>query len=263
MRYEILGSLRVVDANGSRFVGARKLETLLIVLLVRADQVVSVDALITEIWGGEPPTRVTASLQVHISRLRKFLHRSAVGRERIVTRPNGYLLRLGTDELDAHLFERIVEKGRAHLAARQNEAAAASFRNALELWRGPLAEGSGGGPIVSGFASWLHELRLECLEMLVHARLELGQHRELIRVLYQLNAEYPMREHFVRQLMLALYRSGRQADALAAYMGARQKLDTELGLQPSRQLTGLYHAILVNDRQLDWGSGEQPDRRTA
>ncbi|MFI5916053.1 BTAD domain-containing putative transcriptional regulator [Dactylosporangium sp. NPDC051541] len=247
MRYEILGPVRVVDKGTVSSISARKIETLLVALLIRSDQVVTADRLIAEIWGERPPRRATAGLHVYISDLRKFLRRPESPASPIVTRPPGYLLHLGADELDAHAFVRLMYDGRAHARDLRHEEAADCFQRALSLWRGSVVGDLTGGPIVDAFLAWLAEARLECTELLLEAQLQLGRHRELVAQLFSLAAEHPLRETFYRQLMLALYRSDRKADALKVYQSARRTLELELGLEPCRALQDLQRAILVAD----------------
>ncbi len=251
VRYEILGPLRVVDEEGNSFISARKIEVLLALLLIRADQVVPTDQLITEIWGEWAPRRANAGLHVNISQLRKFLHRPGRPGSPIETRPPGYLLRLGSDDLDLHAFQKLASTGRTFFRQGHHAQAAACFEQALGLWRGPVLADHSVGPLIEGFTTWLAEMRVECTEMLVDTQLELGRHREVIGRLYSLTAEYPLREAFYRQLMLALYRSERQGDALKVYQSARKTLNEELGLEPCRVLTRLQQAILTADTQLD------------
>lgn len=247
-----MGPLRVIDGEGKYVIQARKVEALLTVLLIRADQVVPIDRLMTEIWGDTPPRRATAGLHVYISQIRKFLNGLRQGSESpVLTRPPGYTLRLGSDELDFRAFEVLVNRGRDHAKEGRHEQAAADFESALALWRGPLLDDAFHGPILEGFQNWLEEARLECVEMMIDSRLKLAHHRELIRDLYLLTQEYPLREAFHRQLMLALYRSQRQADALTAYRTARDTLNEELGLDPCPALQDLHQAILTSDRRLD------------
>jgi len=253
VRYELLGPLRVVGDEGtSASIGAQKIETLLAVLLIRADQVVATEQLMTEIWGDRVPRRATAGIHVYVSQLRKFLNRCGGSSSPVVTRPPGYVLRSGTDELDHQSFLRLVGWGRDHVRDRRYEEASACFENALEMWRGPVLGDLSYGPIVEGFVTWLSETRLECTEMLIDAQLELGRHRELVGRLYSLTAEHPLREAFSRQLMLALYRSDRQADALEVYRSVRQTINDELGLEPCRALQELQHGILTADYELEW-----------
>ncbi len=251
MKYEILGPLRVIEGDRASFIGAPKTEQLLAILLIRADQVVTIDQLIAELWGDHAPRRAMAGLYVYVSQLRKFLASAGKAESPILTRPSGYLLRLGPDQLDFCLFQDLVNLGREQAREGRHDRAVASFEHGLSLWRGPLLSSLSNGPIGYGFVAWLTEARLECTEMLIDAQLQLGRHRELVGRLYSLTAENPLREIFYRQLMLALYRSDRQADALAVYHRARQTLHHELGLEPCRALQELQRGILMADQRLD------------
>ncbi|MDT0616059.1 AfsR/SARP family transcriptional regulator [Streptomyces lancefieldiae] len=250
MRYEIMGPVRVIHEEDQVNINAQKVATLLAVLLVRSNQVVTVDQLITEIWGDEPPRRVTAALHVYVSQIRKFLKRSGREDGPVLTRPHGYMLCLGSDVLDLRIFDELVGEGREGFRSRNFEAATRSFEEALGLCRGPLLGGACRGPILYGYQTWFNEVRLECMEMLIDARLALGRHRELVSDLYRLGTEHPLRETFHRQLMLALHRSDRQADALQVYQRARRTLNDELGLEPGRALQEMQHAILTADHRL-------------
>jgi DNA-binding SARP family transcriptional activator len=251
MRFEVLGRLKVVDGDSSATIGAAKMEALLAVLLVRADHIVPVDQLMREIWVSDPPSQATAGLHVYVSRLRKLLSEFGHSRNPIVTRLPGYRLRLGSDEIDYRCFRRLVQDGRAHAMRDQHPLAVDYFTQALSIWNGSALEGIHHGPILEGFVAWLTETRLECTEMLIDSRLALGQHRELVGQLYALVAENPLHEAFQRQLMLALYRSRRQADALRAYRSTQSALANELGLEPSPELQELHHAILRAEPWLD------------
>ncbi len=247
MKFEILGPLRVFDQGRYTSISARKIETLLAVLLIRREQVVSTEQLITEIWGAHPPRRVTAALYVYISQLRKFLHRSGRPTSLIETRSPGYVFHSGSDEVDFDRFQRLVDEGRAGVRSQDSAATTAAFEKALSLWRGPVLTELRDGPIISGFVAWVEQIRLECLEMTVSSGLMLGRHRELVGQLYSLVDEYPLHEEFYCQLMLALHRSGRRADALKVYRTARDTLRDELGLEPSRTLRQLQRSVLVAD----------------
>lgn len=250
MKYEILGPLHITGPAGSSTLTSRKAETLLGLLLIRAGQVVTMEQLIGEIWADSPPARAVASVHVYISQLRKCLRRTGAATGPIITRPAGYLLRMSGDTLDVHAFANQSQLGRAYAREHRYEQAANSFNAALALWRGPLLGGSPGGPIISGFATWLDETRAECLERLIDVELGLGWHRETVGRLYSLTAEYPTREAFHRQLMLALYRCGRQADALKAFQTVRSTLNDELGLEPGIELQQIQRAILKADPAL-------------
>ena len=251
MRYELLGPLQLVDGRGARSISAQKVETLLGVLLARANQLVCTDQLITEIWGQTPPVRALAGIYVYVSQLRKHIADDAGDGSAIVTRPSGYLLRTVHDELDVDEFLALTDQGRRLVRKEgEYEHGAHCLEQALGLWRGPVLGDVHGGPITSGFAAWLTETRSECLELLMDAELRLGRHRELVGRLYLLAAEHPLREAFHQQLMLALYRCDRQADALQAYRDARRTLADELGIEPGERLRELEHAILTADEGL-------------
>ncbi len=247
VRYELLGPLRVVDNENSASLSAKKIEVVLVTLLIKAGQVVSTDQLIAEIWLDDPPRRAIAALYVYISQLRKFLARPDQRASPILTKPPGYLLRLGTDETDLQIFERLLNESRNHIRERQLDQALATLQRANALWRGPALSGVPHGPIIDGLAMWLEHAHLESVEMEVATRLELGQHSTIIADLYTLTTHHPLREIFHQQLMLALYRSGRRAEALQAYHSARRILNDELGLEPCRELKKLQQTVLGNE----------------
>lgn len=251
INYQILGNLRVrrdgVDVTPS----ARKIQVLLAALLLRSGQVVTVDRLISEVWGDDPPRRCLAAVQVYVSQLRKSLGSGGNAASPILTTPSGYLLQLGPWDLDVRVFQHLVTQGRQLARERRYAEALADCDAALRLWRGPVLAGLWHSHRVDSFVTWLEEIRLECLEMQIESRLALGRHRELVSQLYSLVGEHPLREVFHRQLMLALYRSERRADALEVYRRAHRVLDTELGLEPGHALRSLHHAILQSDGSLD------------
>lgn len=249
--YQILGDLCVRKDGVDVTPSARKIQVLLAALLIRSGQVVTVDRLTTEIWGDDPPRRCVAAVQVYVSQLRKSLGSGEVGSSPIVTTPSGYVLQLGPQDLDVHVFQHLMQQGRQLMRNQCHEEALADFDSALRLWRGPVLADLWHSPRVSSFVTWLEEIRLECLELHIESSLALGRHRELVSRLASLAIEHPLREVFHRQLMLALYRSERRADALAVYRQARAVLDTELGLEPGRALRDLHHAILQSDGSLD------------
>jgi predicted ATPase/DNA-binding SARP family transcriptional activator len=250
MQFRILGPLEVAD--GDRLVllaGAQR--SLLALLLLSANEVVSADRLIEELWGEEVPESARAALQVRISQLRKALG-GAVGR--IATRVPGYRLRVDRDELDLYEFERLVDEANGAEPAE----AAAKLREALGLWRGPplvdLSDASFAQPAIRR----LDELRLAAFEKRIDADLELGRQADLIGELKTLVEEYPLREHLHAQLMLALYRCGRQAEALAAYQSARRVLVEQLAIEPSAPLRQLEQAILRQEASLDLATAVPP-----
>jgi SARP family transcriptional regulator, regulator of embCAB operon len=246
-----MGPLRVVDEDGKYSIGARKVQQMLTVLLIRADQVVPVDQLMAELWGENPPRRANAGIHVYVSQIRKFLHRLGRSECPVITCPPGYTLRLGSDDLDLRVFQQLVTEAREHARRQRYERAAAGFESALALWHGPLIDDIYRGPILEGFQAWLEEARLDCIDMLIESQLMLGHHHRLVSELSSLTTKYPLREALHCQLMLALYRCGRRADALQAYQSARRILNAELGLDPCREMQNLQHAILTSDKQLD------------
>lgn len=257
MRYELLGTLRAIDGDQTHQIRARKIELLLAVLLINTGRVVTIDQLIMEIWGESPPRRATAGLHVYISELRKFLDRPGSGGNLIVTRSPGYMLTLPDgDELDCLEFRRLCDQGREAARGHRPEQAADLLERALALWRGPVLGGPAPGPIVRGFATWASDVHMEGTELLIDAQLALGRHRELVSRLRTLITEHPLYEPFHRQLMLALYRSDRRADALLAYQDVRSTLIDELGVEPCLPLRELHQAILGAD-------GDLPSRSAA
>jgi len=251
LRFEILGSLRVVNEGKVLTISARKMEIVLATLLIRTGQIVSVDQLIEEVWGQTPPRRATATLYVYISQLRKLLYSTSWETQGLETRAPGYLLTADDDALDFHRFQNLVNDGRTHSRAGRHEQARRHFEPALALWRGPVLADLRDGPIINGFATWLDEVRLEVIEMLNEASLELGRHRELVSALYGLVREHPFHEAFYRQLMLALCRSERRADALVVFQNARAVLNQELGIEPGPRLQSLQREILDSSDCLD------------
>ncbi len=214
----------------------------LAILLLHANAVVSSDRLVDELWGDTPPQTAAKSLQVHVSRLRKEL-----GKDRLGTRPPGYVLNLEAAELDLTRFEQLF--GEARTA--DPETAAQKLRQALALWRGPALADLAYQPFAQAEIARLEELRLAAVEHRVDADLATGRHSEIVGELEALVAEHPLRERLRGQLMIALYRSGRQAEALDAYRDGRERLLEELGLEPSEDLKGLEQAILRHDSSLE------------
>jgi DNA-binding SARP family transcriptional activator len=238
----------MVDGDRLLLVGAPKMETLLAAFLARTDQVLSVDQLIAEIWGVAAPRHATAGLRVMVSNLRKLLNRPD---HPIVTRSPGYLFRLGSDQLDAHEFLTLADAGERQARQGALEQAVSSFDRALATWRGPMLGAAVNGPVIGAYLTWLSERRIGCIETGIDAELQLGRDRELVPRLYALVAEYPLHEPFYRQLMIALYRAERSADALEVYRSARNRLRGELGLEPCRSLRNIQRAILQDNWRPD------------
>jgi DNA-binding SARP family transcriptional activator/DNA-binding beta-propeller fold protein YncE len=255
MEFGILGPLEI-HGDGDRTValGAGRQRAVLAALLLHENEVVSTDRLIDFLWGETSPESAGKALQVYVSQLRKALE---PGRGRgatdgiLATRPPGYVLRVEPGALDSHRFERLLAEGRRALAAGNAAEAAETLRKALALWRGPaLAEFAFDAFAQSAIAR-LDELRLTALEERIESDLALGRHDELVGELEALVADHPRRERLRGQLMLALYRCGRQAEALEEYRLARRALVEELGLEPGEALQRLERAILAHDPALE------------
>jgi DNA-binding SARP family transcriptional activator/pimeloyl-ACP methyl ester carboxylesterase/class 3 adenylate cyclase len=259
VEFRVLGPLEVTaDRQSLRLAGART-RAVLALLLVHANQVVSCDRLIEELWPGQPAQRATDSLQVRLSELRKAL-RSAGEADRLVTQPPGYLLRVAPGELDALRFEQFAAEGDAALAAGDAAMAAQCLDQALGLWRGSALADFDTVPSARAEAARLEEQRLAALESRAEALLACGRNRDLIAELETLTAAHPLRERFWYQEMLALYRAGRQADALRAYRELRDILVAELAIEPGPELRELHARILRQDPALD---GPAPGRAAA
>jgi DNA-binding SARP family transcriptional activator len=242
VEFRILGPLEVVEDGRPLTLGGPRQRALLAMLLTRANEVVSNDRLIDELWGARPPPTATNALQYHVSQLRKTLGPSKA----IVTREPGYLIRVGPHELDLLRFQRLVEEAR-HAPA---DHASRLLHDALDLWRGPALADLATESFVQAEIVRLEELRLAALDLRVETDLALGRHRELVGELEVLVREHPLRERPRAQLMLALYRSGRQAEALDLYREGRRLLVNELGIEPGLELQGLERAILGHDPEL-------------
>ena len=250
MEFLILGPLEArVDGRGLPLGGAKQ-RALLALLLLHRNEVVSTDRLIDGLWGEEPPATAVKVVQVYVSRLRRLLGPSGPGRGRLVTRPPGYLLELEPDELDLDRFEGLVEEARRASASGDPAAAAAALRLGLAMWRGPPLADLAFEPFAQAIAVRLEEQRLAALESRVEADLALGRAPELIGELGALVGEHPFRERLRSCLVLALYRAGRQAEALEAYREARRALVDDLGIEPSPGLAELERAILRHDPAL-------------
>ena len=214
-------------------------------LLLHANEVVSSDRLVEDLWGGSE--EASKALQVAVSRLRKALGPGGP----LVTRPPGYELQLERERLDLHRFEDEARAGREALASGDAKLARAKLGDALAIWRGPALADLAYEPFAQAEASRLEELRASVTEERIAADLELGRHADLVGELQELVTRYPLRERLRRQLMLALYRSGRQADALEVYQDARRALTDELGIEPGRELRDLQESMLRQDPALD------------
>jgi DNA-binding SARP family transcriptional activator len=238
LEFRILGPLEVVDAGTPLQLSGQKQRALLALLLVDANRVVSTDRIIDALWGEQPPRTAVTSLQNFVSQLRKLL-----GPETLVTKPPGYQLAIAPEQLDLERFRRLVDDARQE----PPESRAAKLDQALGLWRGPPLADLEFEAFAQSEIGRLDELRLAVLEDRIEAELEAGRHKEVVGELESLAAEHPLRERIRAQLMLALYRSGRQAEALQIYHDTRRVLVEELGIDPSPSLQQLHGAILRQD----------------
>jgi DNA-binding SARP family transcriptional activator len=246
MDFRLLGPLEVVERDRPLALGGVKQRSLLAILLLQANALVSTDRLIDQMWGATPPATCAKSVQVYVSRLRKQL-----GNRRLVTHAPGYMLHVEPSELDLARFEQLADEARRTDPQR----AARKLRDALALWRGsPLAD-LAYEPFAQTEIARLEELRMAVLEQRIDADLAVGRDAELVGELEALIVRNPLRERLRSQLMLALYRSARQAEALDAYRVTRRELSEELGLEPSEELKRLEQAILRQDPALDLADG--------
>jgi DNA-binding SARP family transcriptional activator len=243
--FRLLGPLEVVVGGDPVRLDAEKPRALLALLLLNRNRVVPTDVLVEELWGEGAPARATKTLQVYVSQLRKVL-----GAERLVTRPPGYELQVADGELDLDRFDRLAADARERLAAGDAGAAARLLEEALELWRGPPLREFRTEPFADAAASRLDEVRLAAQEDLLEARVDAGRHAEALPELEALVSGQPLRERPRELLMVALYRSGRQADALELYRRTRELYVDELGIEPGPALQELERAVLRQDPSL-------------
>lgn len=253
--FRILGPIEVVESDGSIRLGGPRQRATLAILLLEANRVVSVERLAEDLYAGAAPVTAVTQVQRQISDLRKVLPKQV-----IETRSPGYMIHVLTEQLDLNRFERQAENATQLLARGEAQRAAELLRDALALWRGaPLADLAYESFAQSAIER-LDEIRLAALEQRIEADLALGRHRELVAELEQLTSEQPTRERFRAQLMFALYRSGRQPEALDVYRNTRETLMREFGIEPTPRLRELERAILTQDPALDLGGAVEADR---
>jgi len=251
MDFRILGPLEVCDNERVLPLGGAKQRALLAILILHANEVVSVERLLDDIWGERQPASGAKALHVYVSQLRKV-----IGDDRLLTRAPGYMLRLDPDELDVKRFQQLREQA----DTADPEEAGVLLREATSLWRGaPLADVAYESFAQSEIAR-LEELRTSAIEERIDADLALGGHAELVGELEALVRDHPLRERLRGQLMLALYRSGRQAEALRVYQDARRALVEELGIEPGKFLRELHQTILRQDPVLEIPAAAEPPR---
>jgi len=261
MEFRILGPLEVIDEERGRVrLPGTKTRALLAELLINANRVVSTDRLVEAVWGEDAPETAAKTLQTYVLQLRKAVEpgraRGSPG-ELLLTRESGYLLAVQPEQVDALRFQRLVQEGRHALSASEPDRAALVLAQALALWRGPALSDVADDPFAQLEAVRLEELRVAALEDRIDADLAIGRSGELVPELEHLVARHPLRERLWGQLMLALYRSGRQADCLRAYQRARSILVEELGIEPGAELRRLEAAALAQDPALDFHVGSK------
>jgi DNA-binding SARP family transcriptional activator/FixJ family two-component response regulator len=255
LEFRLLGRVEVYRDGQPVDVGGPKQRAVLASLLLRLRRVVSVDQLIDDLWPEQPPARAAATVQVFVSQLRRALEPDRSRGEAptvLVTASPGYLLEIAPNAVDAHAFAGLVARGREALEAGEPERAAQVLLRAEEMWRGPALADIPVTPFIRAAAARLAELHLGAAEDWIDAELALGRHAALVAELEQQVHRHPLRERLRAQLMLGLYRCGRQVDALAAYRETRQVLHDELGLEPGVRLRELQQAVLRQDPGLAW-----------
>ncbi|MGH9263880.1 MAG: BTAD domain-containing putative transcriptional regulator [Acidimicrobiales bacterium] len=255
IEFRLLGPLEVLRDGAVLNVAAPRQRSLLVILLAHANELVPADRLADGMWQGRPPPTAATALQVHVSRLRKILEAGEAVPRVLVTRDPGYLVRVTADQLDTLRFEQMLARGRRMLTAGDAPEAAAVLDEALGLWRGPALGELAELPFARGWAARLEHLRLAAVEERMEAHLACGRHAGVVDELEHLVTREPLRERLWAQLMVALYRSGRQAEALRAYGRVRTVLAEELGIDPSPELRRLETAILGQDKALEWRPG--------
>jgi DNA-binding SARP family transcriptional activator len=249
MEVGLLGPVEIRDEWSSFRLPGEKLRTIVAVLALRPGQVVSCDELINELWTGTFPAGARNALQAHVTRLRKILGGrlgEVAAREVLRTHPSGYSLDITADSVDAERFVDTVEAVRGTVST-DLEGSAHRLGRAMRLWRGPALLDVGDGPVCRAAAARLDETRLVAMAAHIDMRMSLGRHETALTDLEHLVSWYPLREHLCEQLMTALYRYGRQSDALDAYQRIRQRLDAELGLAPGPSLQSRMTQILNHD----------------
>jgi len=252
MRFNVLGQLEIVTDDARVLnLKAPKVCQVVGLLLLRAGETVSADILAGDLWGENPPHSAATTLQTYIYYARKFFDEHTPvtpGRSLLVTRPPGYVMDVDPDEVDAIRFERLVATARALLGQGRADEALAALHSALGLWRGRLLANAVGGNAVNAHADQLEETRLRAQELRIEAQMLCGRHRDLVGELRRLIAVHPYHEWFHGQLIRALARSGRRAEALNAYKDLRRLLDEELGVEPALEIQKLRNEILERRR---------------
>jgi len=268
LEFHVLGPLQVRRAGEEVELVSAKQRAVLTALILHANRVLSTDTLIEAVWGGTPPSTANHAVHVHVSALRKRLEPERASEqppEVLITRAPGYLLRMGPGQLDSDRFENLAAEARTHLASDSPRTATDLLRMGLALWRGPALSDLPGSAVADREAGRLEELRTAAVEDRVEADLALGHHSQLVAETSALVAAHPFRERAWAQLMVALYRSGRQGEALERYRALRRLLHDELGVEPAPAVQKLHQLILGQRPELDWtarGTGSVTSARS-
>jgi DNA-binding SARP family transcriptional activator len=264
MRFEILGPIRAYTGSGEAVIPAGRERVLLAMLLLHAGDHVPSEVLIDAVWGDQPPRQARNQVHKCVSQLRRRLAEVGIPGELVATEVGGYRAKVDRQTVDLWRFRRLREEARAAAARRQLEEARRQYREALGLWHWPAMIGID-SHLVRQSSAALEEERLLAYEECVETELALGETGDLIAELTDLTQQHPHRERLHGALMLAMFRAGRQADALAAYRDARRVLKDELGTEPGRDLQRLHQAILNHDPQLavGWPAGWMARRHRA
>ncbi|MFF8957361.1 BTAD domain-containing putative transcriptional regulator [Streptomyces sp. NPDC014894] len=253
MKFRSLGPFEITTEDGrSHIPPTPKVCQVLALLLTRPEEIVPVDLFMEELWSDNPPRSALTTLQTYIYHSRRmFVTEGLADPEEtvVVTRNPGYLIRLADHQLDAHEFENMVKTGRRAADQGFLEIAEQKLRHALEMWHGPALANISTGRVLSGYATYLEELRIRAVERHIEVAKRLGRDRDLIPELRSLIQQYPLNEWFHAQLIESLNVSGRRAEALQAYQSLRQLLTDELGLDPSPDVQRLHHDVLNPSRR--------------
>ncbi|MEV5437268.1 AfsR/SARP family transcriptional regulator [Streptomyces sp. NPDC052682] len=256
VRFNLIGPFEIVAEDGRSYLPSTpKVCQTLALLLTRANEIVTADALVHELWGESPPRSAMTTLQTYVYHARRmFVAEQLLPDDRplLVTRAPGYAVQVEDDEVDIKVFERLVAEAHADLGADRCESAVHKVGRALELWRGPALSNVPAGDLLTGHIVHLEELRIRALEIRIEAEGRLNRHRESIPQLRKLVNDYPLNEWFHSRLIMALGSAGRRAEALQAYQNLRRILAEELGLEPSPDLQRLQLELL----------GSRPQRTT-
>ncbi|MCX5417783.1 AfsR/SARP family transcriptional regulator [Streptomyces sp. NBC_00059] len=248
MQFNLIGPFAIITDDGRELApGAPKIRQMLTLLALQPRETVSIDALVQELWADDPPPSALKTVHIQVSRARRLFTEEAVtapDRALLVTRAPGYLLRVDDDDIDVKCFEGFVRRAQREFAEGTPGRAADFLTRALSLWRGPVLSGVPAGPVLAGWSARVEELRVRALELHVEVENHFGRHRELLPELRTLVNDYPLHEWFHGQLISALHRSGRRAEALEAYGDLHRLLRSELGLIPSPDVRRLQTEIL-------------------